>query len=238
VRRLVLLMLAVLGCDERPVELPRERAPALSAQPSDAQRDRARAFLTRLAPSRFETPARREKSCRQAYRADQVRQVVDARLVQKQLLPLSITNQLVEPNVPALESALAEVAGAGQRSVAVERTLALADEKYVSVLHITAYAAPRRIHRLGRRRAEWVPGVLEAWLAVHQLDTGVPLCQTRLLLRNDVTGESVSLRHRSATRERLTQQLGTELAKRLGPAMTRLMNGPRAKQLGAPVRQR
>jgi hypothetical protein len=67
------------------------------------------------------------------------------------------------------------------------------------------------IHKLGKMRAEWVPGCLVVWLAIEDLDTSDVVCQTRIIVRNDVTDEPVFRRTKSEVKERLISELGKTL---------------------------
>jgi hypothetical protein len=108
----------------------------------------------------------------------------------------------------------------------MERALAeleaLSKRRYKAVYYITDYGSPRLIRRKNRPRSEWVPGVLAAWLVVHDVENGEALCQAQIIARNDVTDEPIRQRLRSQVRERLLRELGNEVRARSAVALGRI----------------
>lgn len=146
--------------------------------------------------------------------------VRDARYEGKQLLPLVITQQLKSRPIVDTQSALLDdpaliaaslgsAADLARVRAAVEQ---LERQRYKAVFHVLGYSEPKLVRKLGKAKREWLPGVLSASLAVHQLETGRVVCQTPILVaRNDVRDAPLGARLRSATRDRLVRELGAEL---------------------------
>ena len=88
---------------------------------------------------------------------------------------------------------------------------AASKRRFRGVYHIVEYAPPALIHKLGKMRAEWVPGCLVAWLAIEDLESSAVVCQTRVLVRNDVTDEPVFRRTKSEVKQRLIAELAQGL---------------------------
>lgn len=164
--------------------------------------------------------------------------VRDARFEGKQLLPLVITEQLrsrpiVETHSPLLDDpalvadTLGSAGDAAEVRTAVEQ---LERQRYKAVFHVLGYSEPKLIRRLGKAKREWLPGVLSAALAVHELETGRVLCQTQILVaRNDVSDAPLGARLRSTTRDRFVRELGERLRQDAAVALagiTRLLALP------------
>ncbi len=150
----------------------------------------------------------------------------DARYQAKSLLPLSITDQLTVPRWTALEDALAGVGDPSANDVDVGGALAavrLHDQRrFLGTYHVVYFRVPKRIHKLGKRKAEWVAGVLDTWFVIHDASSLEPLCQTRLTVRNDVKDAPLAVRLKSDTRNALVRTLGRELRDATPAAVSRI----------------
>ena len=113
------------------------------------------------------------------------------------------------------------------RSEGIAKQALLAGEaaskrRFRGVYHILGFAPPALIHKLGKMRAEWVPGWLVARLAVEDRHEGRVICQTRVLVRNDVRDEPVFRRTKSQVKERLIAELGGTLRSESAPALAKI----------------
>jgi hypothetical protein len=163
----------------------------------------------------------------------------DSRIVRKHLLPLLLTAHLsshdLDPVRQHLSGADAEFSAAllgrpvshKAARMALAELSALERRRFAGVYHVIHYGAPRLIHKLGRRRPEWVPGMLDAWLAVYQRDDEHSLCQVRVTVRNDTRDAPIRRRRRSQTRERLIRQLGRALRAQSRIALARISSALR-----------
>jgi len=166
--------------------------------------------------------------------------VSDRRADQRQLVPLSVRRAIGRDELEPLRDELdgRREDGARGRSGALStaeierargRIARLRARPYVAEFELSAYAEPRITRRAGSLRSEWVPGILAARLTVYDRRDGAVRCQTPLLVRSRVADAPVSLRLRPATRERLIDELGTELhaaGARALPAMSDHLRWP------------
>jgi hypothetical protein len=148
--------------------------------------------------------------------------VSDSRYQGRSVLPLPVKRHLVDPDPSLLEAELVGIDHSGSQDSAVDAIQWLASRRYVAVFHILDFARARRFHRIGHRHAEWDAGRILAWLVIHDVASGKALCQTRLAVAGDAHGAPLSVRLRSRTRDRLTEQLGQRLRRAARPALARL----------------
>ena len=142
----------------------------------------------------------------------------DARIGAKHLLPLDLVRQIETRELDQIDRLFdqpPELGGKLRSEPLAQQALgaidAVSKRRFRGVYHITEYAPPALIHKLGKMRAEWVPGCLVAWLAIEDLDRSEVVCQARVLARNDVTGEPVFRRTKSEVKQRLIAELGHDL---------------------------
>jgi hypothetical protein len=142
----------------------------------------------------------------------------DARIGAKHLLPLNLVRQIETREIDRIDRLFdqpPELGGKIRSETLARQALGAIDgvsrRRFRGVYHIVEYAPPALIHKLGKMRAEWVPGVLLAWLSIEDLNSSEVVCQTRILVRNDVTGEPVFRRSKSEVKERLIAELGQSL---------------------------
>jgi hypothetical protein len=152
----------------------------------------------------------------------------DARIQPKQLLPLDLLEHVLGRNLQyaprvarfsSLPPPPNSEAEAKRLSLEVEE---LSRRRYKAVHYITDYGSPRLIHRPNKARPEWVPGVLATWLVVHDLDADTALCQTQIIVRNDVKDEPIRRKLKSEVRERLIRELGIALRDETPRALARI----------------
>lgn len=148
--------------------------------------------------------------------------VTDSRYQGRSVLPLRVTRHLVDPDPSRLESELIGIDHSATPDDAIDSIKWLAARRYIAVFHIVDFAKARRFHRIGHRHAEWDPGRILAWLVVHDVQSGNSICQTRLTVIGDAHGAPLSIRLRSVTRDRLTEELGKRLRQEARPALARL----------------
>ncbi len=221
---------AGLGCESSPDSLPVARLAHLAAadEHGDAELAKRRARLDYLRhtlrlrlQTDFDPPKEAKRAaCDEALlsggtAAQQtvLLRVNDARVDGRMLLPLRLTGPVEhDPDVPRklgpLPSPPDSIAVADRLIRRLEGAL---ERRYAAVVHITHYTVPKWIRKPNRRRAEWVPGWVRAWVAVHDVRSGSMLCQTLLDIRNDVSDVSIRVRLRSDTRHALVKALGETL---------------------------
>jgi hypothetical protein len=118
----------------------------------------------------------------------------------------------------------------------VQQQLAeLAARPFVAVAHVINYAEPRLTLKPNARHREWIPGVLDAILAIYDADDDDPICQIRVTVRNDVTDAPIRVRLRSDTREQLKHRLGEHWRSRAARELPRISS---FLELPAPPRGR
>ncbi|MCA9594543.1 MAG: hypothetical protein KC776_14565 [Myxococcales bacterium] len=234
---LALCALAVSACD------PPHKAPAPPREePHPAAADRAAKVAaarskTRAHLGRHATRPRKiaEKTCDDSElkrRApDSAARVLtlateDARYEAKSLLPLRITNQLTVPRWTDFEDVLAGVGDRGQTPEVIDEAVRGVEResarRFLGVYHVLYYSVPKRIHKLGKRHAEWVAGVLDAWFVIHDAQSLTPLCQAHITVRNDVKDAPLAVRLKSDTRDALVTTLGGELRSASKEALSRM----------------
>jgi hypothetical protein len=142
----------------------------------------------------------------------------DARIGAKHLLPLDLMRQIETGELSDIDRLFdqpPELGGQIRSEPLAQQALgalsAVSKRRFRGVYHIVEYAPPALIHKLGKMRAEWVPGCLVAWLAIEDLDRSEVVCQTRIIVRNDVKDEPVFRRTKSEVKERLIAELGQGL---------------------------
>jgi hypothetical protein len=147
----------------------------------------------------------------------------DARFEKKDLLPLALTGPLTQPKLHELRDTLA-LSPPGQPPPAgvVDEISALAASRFVGVFHVTEHFAADRVFRTDRGRWEWLPGTIVAWFAIHEARSGAALCQTLLVVKNDVSSAPLAPRLKSDTRARLTRELGRDLRSEAARALRRI----------------
>jgi hypothetical protein len=134
----------------------------------------------------------------------------------KHLLPLDLLEQLLGPDrrFSRLVTRFAEPP-APQSDEEAERTLqeleVLLKYRYKALFYITGYSSPKLVRKKGKLRSEWLPGVIASWLVVHDLKDGAVLCQTQVIVRNDVRDEPATRRMKAVVRERLLRELAQTL---------------------------
>jgi hypothetical protein len=215
-------------------EAPNMTEPVAEVPPAapraDTARPRLAATLDAWMAKDFVTPPAREQKCDDAGWREPpsagrrlVLGVRDARFEKKNLLPLDLTGRLTEPNLHALRQELAlSPKGRPLDASLGARVEALDARRFALVFHVTEHFGAERVFRKDRSRWEWMPGTLVAWLAVHDAGSGKALCQTLLVVKNDVKGASVAARLKSDTRERLTRELGRDVRAEAKRALTRI----------------
>jgi len=223
--------LPAAACDET-IDSPRKQ----SAQPAAAAIDLREATNT-VAFRRHEIarrlgaepvpPGKRERECPDdrlkslaLAPSDKVLMLTthDARIGAKHLLPLQLVRQIETRELDQIDRLFdqpPELGGKIRSEPLARQALGAIDgvskRRFRGVYHIVEYAPPLLIHKLGKMRAEWVPGLLLAWLSIEDLENAEVVCQTRVLVRNDVTGEPVFRRTKSEVKERLIAELGHSL---------------------------
>ena len=142
----------------------------------------------------------------------------DARIGAKNLLPLDLLRLLETGELDKIDRLFdqpPELGGKIRSQPLAEQAFGAIDaaskRRFRGVYHIVEYAPPALIHKLGKMRAEWVPGCLVAWLTIEDLERADVVCQTRIIVRNDVTDEPVYRRTKSEVKERLIAELGRSL---------------------------
>jgi hypothetical protein len=142
----------------------------------------------------------------------------DARVGAKHLLPLDLVRQLETDELDKIDRLFdqsPELGGKIRSEPLAQQALAAVDSaakrRFRGIYHIVEYAPPALIHKLGKMRAEWVPGCIVAWFAIEDLENSEVVCQTRILVRNDVRDEPVFRRTKSEVKERLITELGLGL---------------------------
>jgi hypothetical protein len=222
-RRCPWLVLLLVACDRAPSPSPPVAAPAAKQAPAgelEAKTARAR-IQDRLnhpptRPERFKQqrcpdaeigrhpPAERELSLR----------VLDARYDLRRVLPQRVTRHLTAPDLNELDQVLAGVDAPGaaeQKRAALGSVERLVRQRFVGVYHVTHYAAPKWVVRVGRVKPVWDAGRLDTWFAIHDAESGEALCASRVSVVGDATDAPVRVRLRSDTRDRLTDELGERL---------------------------
>jgi hypothetical protein len=230
--------LACSGCDER-----RREPAAQAAPPALARSPQAKALAQRVAYRRFEVTERlagelprperfRERACPDAMLDRSASTLLlateDARYEPKHLLPLDMLEQLLgaDRRFAAHARRFGDTAPASLGDDEAERELAeldqLAKRRYKAIYYITDYASPKLVRRKNRVRSEWLPGVVASWLVVHDLRSGEALCQTQVIVRNDVTDEPISRRMKATVKQRLVKELATALRSEGQVALARI----------------
>jgi hypothetical protein len=222
----ILGLLATLGCDpgrER-AALPALAKPAASTQAAPPLGDRIAYELFRVR-QRFGPPpgtlervrqrcpdqAIHQESPDDASRTLILRQV-DERAESRELVPLRITEQLRTHELDDLGRTVE--AGRKRDGEQVLRELGrVAQRRYLGVYHVTEYAGPELVLRVGELRRKWAPGVLRAWLVLYDLAAKERLCAVDLTVQSDPGGAPTSSRLRSETRQRLEVELGRNLVR-------------------------
>jgi len=163
----------------------------------------------------------------------------DSRIVRKKLLPLLLTAHLSSHDLLAVrqylsgadgdfsDALLGRPASPKAARMALAELSALERRRFAGIYHVIRYGAPRLIHKIGRRRPEWVPGILDTWLAIYELYEDRPLCQVRVTVRNDTRDAPIRRRLKSQTRERLIRELGGSLRARSRIALSRISSALR-----------
>jgi hypothetical protein len=153
----------------------------------------------------------------------------DARIGAKHLLPLDLVRRIETRELDQIDRLFdqsPELGGKIRSEPLARQALgaidAVSKRRFRGVYHIIEYAPPALIHKLGKMRAEWVPGWLVAWLAIEDLETSEVVCQTRVLVRNDVAGEPVFRRTKSEVKERLIAELGRSLREESARALGKI----------------
>jgi hypothetical protein len=220
-----MLAACALGCNERRALPSQKPAPAVAA---NAQAELAE----RVAYRRFEVterlasePARPEKFREQpcpdaeldATAPALVLATADVRYEPKHLLPLDLLERLLgdDRRFGAHALRFGDTTRAALSDEQAEDELAelneLAKRRYKGVYYVTDYASPKLVRRKNRTRSEWLPGVIASWFVVHDLRGGKALCQTQVIVRNDVTDEPISRKMKSSVRQRLIGELASAL---------------------------
>ncbi|MEZ4225464.1 MAG: hypothetical protein R3B13_31215 [Polyangiaceae bacterium] len=235
-RPLLALCLLALGCQGSPAPTPGIEAlkPAASAPdtlPLSREAEQARLAVRALSAVELDAIDAHERACDDAAlsaaattsdaRVVTVR-VADARYDSKSLLPLSITEPLSLPNLAELDGAISGVSGPEASARAREIAEGVRTRRFIAVAHITRFAMPRWIWRLGHKKPEWVAGHLEAWIAIHDAQSGERSCQTRVWVVNDTKDAPLRRRLRGDTRDRLVDALAEALVAELPKAIRRL----------------
>jgi hypothetical protein len=218
--------LATLGCDPRreKATLPALAKPAASSESAPPVRDRVAYELYRVRqrfgplPGTLERARQRcpDQTIHQASPDDSRRtlvlRAVDERAESRELLPLRITEKLRTHELDELGRAFE---AGGERDG--ERLLAelgrVAAHRYLGVYHVTEYAGPDLVLRMGELRRKWVPGTLRAWFVIYDLEARQRLCAVDVTVRSDTQGAPTSSRLRSETRQRLEVELGRGLVR-------------------------
>ena len=153
----------------------------------------------------------------------------DARIGAKHLLPLDLVRRIETEELDRIDRLFDQPPELGGKirseGIAKQALLALeaaSKRRFRGVYHILEFAPPALIHKLGKMRAEWVPGWLVARLAVEDLHEGRVICQTRVLVRNDVRDEPVFRRTKSQVKERLIAELGGTLRSESARALAKI----------------
>jgi len=235
--RLLGLLLAILtlacegpgqapGATERGAQ-PGDRKPSESVQRGIALAHRFRQVRGRLAepmprPEKFE-----EKRCdgaRIQQRASNAEARVltlsfeDERYGARSLMPLSMTRWLRSaheqrigellappgrPDVPVFEFRTRDDASK------METLLSVLDQRsFKGVFFVIQYKKPHLVRKKGKLRREWLPGLLQAWFTVFDIDDSEALCSTRLFVVSDVQDEPVWLRTKATVQDKLVNELG------------------------------
>ncbi len=241
-------MLAVfafaLGACERTIDRPRRQSAPPAEQPialaatSNKVAFRRQEIARRLRADPLLPERRREQPCPdqrlQSLGLDKAARTLvlrahDARIGAKHLLPLDLTQQLESGELTRIDRLFdqpPELGGKIRSELLARAALDAIDlaskRRFRGVYHIVEYAPPALIHKLGKMRSEWVPGVLLAWLAIEELDTETLICQTRILVRNDVTDEPIFRRTKSEVKERLINELGRSVRSESARALAKI----------------
>jgi hypothetical protein len=236
------LLLAGPACDDalgHPLERP---SPGITATPPPST-EGVEPLARRLSYRRFEVTERLSRELARPDRFGERRCTIrdldassrtvvlgteDARYEPKHLLPLDLLEQILGADFrfSGLASRFSPDPPAPTSKEEAARALAelevLSKRRYKAVYYITDYGAPRLIRRKDRARSEWVPGVLAAWLVVHDLDEKIPLCQSRIIARNDIQDEPISRKLKHQVQKRLIRELGQALRSQTISALARL----------------
>lgn len=223
-------LLSLVGCDERRAPPPpAELAPAPSpVKTTDPKLTETLSAWINKDWSAFR--ATRDEKCdaeRFAGLPADARTLVlavhDARFEKKRLLALDLTDALTQPKLHALRDELALAAPGQTPSAALtDEVESLAKRRFVGVFHITEHYGAERVFRMDRSRWEWMPGTLVAWFAVHDAKSGAALCQSLMVVKNDVTSAPIAARLKSDTRERLGRELGRDVRAEARRALARI----------------
>lgn len=152
--------------------------------------------------------------------------VREGRWEPKSLVPLKVTQPVTQPDFAALETKLAGIGDGDDADVLLDSAVREMEQqrrrRYVGVLHVIDWAQPKRIHKLNKRKPEWVAGRVQAMLVIHDAASATPLCQTRVFVQNDVSEAPLAARLMSDTRDDLTAKLGQLLRAEVEPAVARI----------------
>lgn len=231
--RLRVLALAALlpACGGDAAEpAPVEQREALAAAPAEADPRLADTLSAWLAKDWSALRSAKEEKCDDArfgsLPAEErtlVLAVRDARFEKKQLLPLALSSPLTQPKLHALRDELGLLPpGRAPSEVLVAEVEGLGKRRFAGVFHVTEHYGAERVFRVDRGRWEWLPGTLVAWLGIHDASSGAALCQTLLVVKNDVRSAPLAARLKSDTRERLVRELGRDARAEAARALRRI----------------
>lgn len=136
--------------------------------------------------------------------------VIDARWERKSPLPMSLTQALSTAELNDIRNLLGQenARTAGKRTeTALEGLTHLESITHAAVFHVIHHEPARVIHKLGQIRPEWVPGVLSAWLVIHRANDLEPLCQTQIVVQNQLKDAPLSRRLRPELMARFEREL-------------------------------
>ncbi len=138
---------------------------------------------------------------------------VDERVESRELVPLRITEQLRTHELDELGRGF-QTGRERDRERLLRELERVAEHRYLGVYHVTEYAGPELVLRVGELRRKWAPGILRAWLVLYDLTTKQRLCAADITVRSDTEGAPISSRLRSETRQRLEVELGKSLVQK------------------------
>lgn len=239
--------LALSACIARDrTDRPRRQLPAISEPPatlaatSNTVAFKRHEIARRLHADPLDPARRREEPCPDQRLASLgldpasrtlVLRAHDARIGAKHLLPLDLVQRLETGELTKIDRLFdqpPELGGKIRSEVAARQALGAIElaskRRFRGVYHIVEYAPPALIHKVGKLRSEWVPGVLLAWLAIEEMDSGSLICQTRVLVRNDVIDEPIFRRTKSEVKERLVAELARALRAESVRALAKISN--------------
>jgi hypothetical protein len=178
----------------------------------------------------------------------------DERYGARSLMPLSMTRWLRSqheqrigkllappgrPDAPVFEFRSEDDAGN------TEELLSVLDERtFKGVFFVVQYKKPHLIRKKGKLRREWLPGLLQAWFTIFDIDESEALCSARLFVVSNVEDEPVWLRTKATVQSKLLSELGKAMlteAERALPTLSSeltIERPPDAQRLAAAVPER